>query len=235
MCVQCCKRGAAKSIAYPNCPATLRHQPKFNVCAKLRKASSANCNPRRGRICSPLQSFAAAVRSTSCSVARPNISRTASEPSYGPAEAAVLETCSSPYPSPAAAQTGGIAVVTTQHSKVPCPCLLALLHGAPSPAPAPARLPCPGPWLISEQAASLACTCRALPVMGMGLSGFMPLCGQPAATPRLPSIPARHPSNGGSAFSRKVDGRTKKALCLCVSDATSFMELLHGAWQPAPS
>jgi hypothetical protein len=70
------------------------------------------------------------------------------------------------------------------------------------------------------------------PVMGMGLSGFMPLYGQPAATPHLPSIPARHPSNGGGASLRKVD---EKALCLCVSDATAFMEVLHGAWQPAPS
>ena len=53
VCVQRCKRGQPRD--YPNCPATLRHQPKFNVCAKLRNASLANYTPGMGRICSLLQ------------------------------------------------------------------------------------------------------------------------------------------------------------------------------------
>ena len=93
------------------------------------------------------------------------------------------------------------------------------------------------PWLISAMAASLA---HRGPVLSwaMALSGFMPLVGQPAATPHLP---APSPATiRRIAVVRLCKG--KKALIslsLCVSDATAFMELspnfLHGPWQPAPS
>lgn len=44
-----CVRAKGASEGQPrlllNCPAALSHQPKFNVCAKLRRSSLANCDP----------------------------------------------------------------------------------------------------------------------------------------------------------------------------------------------
>jgi hypothetical protein len=106
-----------------------------------------------------------------------------------------------------------------------------LLHGAPR------RLACP--VLVSGLAdLGAGWSRRRLPLwpvwpcLAMSSSGFMLFCGQPAATPHLPAPSLVHSSNRGGVLFRL--GR--EALCLCVSDATAFMELLlHGAWLPAPS
>lgn len=211
-----CKRGAAKTLS--KLPHYLPHQPKFNVCAKLRNASLANCNPRRGQ---DLQTFAAAVRSNSYSSKRPNISRAVVMGQHGgnstlgcSCSARVLQVAcrSADLMAPLEAALAG--------SLHPAPCSLAAARSTIARA-------------LADLSASLGAGCLSglgrclvlrepwhVPVMG--LSGFMPHSGHhwPARL-NLPALsPGHHSSNRAGAVLRSK----KSSVSLCLR-----RHIVHGA------
>jgi hypothetical protein len=159
--------------------------------------------------------FCSGREASSYSSGRPNISRTLVNGPAAESAVEVPECCSCPSPFFPCRLQERRRMAHRYHAARQVDCA-SLLHGAPRRL---TFLALSWPWLISALAASLV---PVGPCPVKGLSGFMPSVANPQQSPRLQArSPGQHWSNRGGALLRMA-----KKLCVCVSDATAFMELL---------